>query len=160
MQKVLSSDLTIRAMSESDLEQILAIERRSFPDPWSHRLFRETLLFPHSVNFVLETLDGAIVGYLNLYLIAHEGHLLNLAIHPAWRRKGLATAILSYAIEYLRQRHALHVFLEVREKNQSAIGLYRKLGFEVVGKRKRYYAETNEDALVMRLNCAGNQHGE
>lgn len=159
MRKVLSSDLTIRAMSESDLEQILAIERRSFADPWSHRLFKETLLFPHSVNFVLETVEGVIVGYLNLYLIAHEGHLLNLAVHPAWRRRGLATAMLSHTIEYLQQRQALHVFLEVRERNQSAIGLYRKLGFQVVGRRTRYYAETNEDALVMRLDCAGNQAG-
>jgi [ribosomal protein S18]-alanine N-acetyltransferase len=150
---VLSSDLTIRAMSESDLDGILAIEKKSFADPWSQRLFRETLLFPQSVNFVVESTGGEVIGYLNLYLIAHEGHLLNLAIHPAWRRQGLATAILSHTIEHLRQRQALHLFLEVREKNQSAIGLYRKFGFEVVGKRKRYYAETNEDALVMQLAC-------
>jgi [ribosomal protein S18]-alanine N-acetyltransferase len=153
LQKDLSSDLTIRAMGESDFDEILAIEKKSFADPWSQRLFKETLLFPHSANFVLVSPRGEIVGYLNLYLIAQEGHLLNLAIHPAWRRQGLATAILSYTIEHLRQRQALHVFLEVREKNQSAIGLYRKLGFEVVGKRKRYYAETNEDALVMHLAC-------
>ena len=153
MQNALSSELTIRAMSESDLDEIIAIETKSFADPWSQRLFRETLLFPHSVNFVLESPGGEVVGYLNLYLIAQEGHLLNLAIHPAWRRQGLATAMLAHTIEYLRQRQALQLFLEVREKNQSAIGLYRKLGFEVVGKRKKYYAETNEDALVMQLVC-------
>ena len=151
MQNALSSELTIRAMSESDLDEIIAIEKKSFADPWSQRLFRETLLFPHSVNFVLESPGGEVVGYLNLYLIAQEGHLLNLAIHPAWRRQGLASAILSHTIEHLRQRQALQLFLEVREKNQSAIRLYRKLGFEVVGKRKKYYAETNEDALVMHL---------
>lgn len=153
MQNALSSELTIRAMSESDLDEIIAIEKKSFADPWSQRLFRETLLFPHSVNFVLESPGGEVVGYLNLYLIAQEGHLLNLAIHPAWRRQGLATAMLAHTIQYLRQRQALQLFLEVREKNQSAIGLYRKLGFEVVGKRKKYYAETNEDALVMQLVC-------
>lgn len=153
MQNALSSELTIRAMSESDLDEIIAIEKKSFADPWSQRLFRETLLFPHSVNFVLESPGGEVVGYLNLYLIAQEGHLLNLAIHPAWRRQGLATAMLAHTIQYLRQRQALQLFLEVREKNQSAIRLYRKLGFEVVGKRKKYYAETNEDALVMQLVC-------
>ena len=153
MQNALSSELTIRAMSESDLDEIIAIETKSFADPWSQRLFRETLLFPHSVNFVLESPGGEVVGYLNLYLIAQEGHLLNLAIHPAWRRQGLATAMLAHTIQYLRQRQALQLFLEVREKNQSAIRLYRKLGFEVVGKRKKYYAETNEDALVMQLVC-------
>jgi len=153
LQNALSSELTIRAMSESDLDEIIAIEKKSFADPWSQRLFRETLLFPHSVNFVLESPGGEVVGYLNLYLIAQEGHLLNLAIHPAWRRQGLATAMLAHTIQYLRQRQALQLFLEVREKNQSAIRLYRKLGFEVVGKRKKYYAETNEDALVMQLVC-------
>ena len=153
MQNAMLSNLTIRAMSESDLDEIIAIEKKSFADPWSQRLFRETLLFPHSVNFVLESPGGEVVGYLNLYLIAQEGHLLNLAIHPAWRRQGLATAMLAHTIQYLRQRQALQLFLEVREKNQSAIRLYRKLGFEVVGKRKKYYAETNEDALVMQLVC-------
>lgn len=153
MQKALSSDLTIREMGESDLDGILAIEKRSFGDPWSPRLFRETMLFPHSINFVMESADGEIIGYLNLYLIAQEGHLLNLAVHPDWRRQGLATTILSHTIEHIRERDALYLFLEVREKNQSAIGLYKKFGFEVVGKRKRYYAETNEDALVMQLAC-------
>ena len=155
MRKSLTGDLTIRVMCESDLEEILTIEKTSFADPWSPRLFRETLLFPHSVNFVVESPDGGVIGYLNLYLIAQEGHLLNLAVHPAWRRQGLATAILAHTMDHLRQRDALNVFLEVREKNQSAIGLYRKFGFEVVGKRKRYYAETNEDALVMQLACKG-----
>ena len=69
-------------------------KRVSFADPWSRRLFKETLSFPHSVNFVMQGATGALLGYINFYVIAEEGHLLNLAIHPAWRKKGFAAQLL------------------------------------------------------------------
>jgi len=150
--------VTVREMKEYDLEEILAIEKRSFADPWSRRLFKETLVFPHSANFVLQGAAGVLLGYINFYLIGEEAHLLNLAIHPEWRKKGLATHLLNHAIDFLKRRDAAHFFLEVREGNRDAIYLYRKFGFEFIGRRKRYYVETNEDALVMRLACGGEQH--
>ncbi len=153
MQNALSQSATIREMKESDLEEILAIEKVSFADPWSRRLFKETLLFPHSVNFVLQGATGALLGYINFYLIGEEGHLLNLAIHPNWRKKGLAAQLLNHAIDFLKRKNAAHFFLEVREGNLDAIRLYSKFGFEHIGRRKRYYVETNEDALVMHLIC-------
>jgi [ribosomal protein S18]-alanine N-acetyltransferase len=153
LQKGLSESVTIRDMKESDLEEILAIEKKSFADPWSRRLFKETLSFPHSVNFVLQEATGALVGYINFYLIAGEAHMLNLAIHRDWRKKGLASRLLNHAIDFLRHRGAAHFFLEVREGNLEAIRLYSKFGFEHIGRRKRYYVETNEDALVMHLAC-------
>jgi [ribosomal protein S18]-alanine N-acetyltransferase len=158
LQNALSQSLTIREMKESDLEEILPIEKKSFADPWSRRLFKETLSFPHSVNFVLQGATGAVLGYSNFYLIREEAHMLNLAIHPAWRKKGLATQLLSHAIDFLKRKDAAHFFLEVREGNRDAIQLYRKFGFEHIGRRKRYYVETNEDALVMHLDCGGEQH--
>ncbi len=153
MQNALSADFAIREMKESDLEEILAIEKRSFADPWSKKLFRETLAFPDSANFVVQDPTGAIVGYINFYVIAHEAHMLNLAVHPGWRKRGTATQLLAHSIGYLKHLRAEHFYLEVRESNRDAISLYRKFGFEVIGKRKRYYVETNEDALVMRLTC-------
>ena len=159
MQKALSADVTIEEMKESDLEEVLAIEKKSFADPWSRRLFRETLSFPHSVNFVMRGSEGALLGYINFYIIAQEAHMLNLAIHPSWRKKGFATRLLTHSIEQLKHQDAMHFFLDVREGNQDAIELYRKFGFEVIGKRKRYYSETNEDALVMHLACGSLQHG-
>jgi [ribosomal protein S18]-alanine N-acetyltransferase len=159
LQKALSVNVTIEAMKESDLEKVLAIEKKSFADPWSRKLFRETLSFPHSVSFVMHGPDRALLGYINFYVIAQEGHMLNLAIHPAWRKKGFATRLLTHSLDYLKQQNAMHFFLEVREGNLDAIGLYRKFGFEIIGKRKRYYAETNEDALVMHLACGSLQHG-
>ena len=152
MQKALSVDsLTIEAMKESDLEEVLAIEKKSFADPWSRRLFEETLAYPHSVNFVLRGPGKAVLGYINFYIIAEEAHMLNLAVHPDWRKKGLATRLLAYSLEHLRHRNAPDVFLEVREGNRDAIQLYSRFGFQAIGKRKKYYVETNEDALVMHL---------
>ena len=158
MPNALSQSVTIREMKESDLEEILAIEKVSFADPWSRRLFKETLSFPHSVNFVLQGATAAVLGYINFYLIGEEAHMLNLAIHPDWRKKGLASQLLNHAIDFLKQRRAAHFFLEVREGNLEAIRLYSKFGFEHIGRRKRYYVETNEDALVMHLTCRSEQH--
>lgn len=151
MQKAVSADFTIQETSGSDLEEILAIEKKSFADPWSRRLFEETLAYPHSVNFVLRGPDKAVLGYINFYIIAEEAHMLNLAVHPDWRKKGLATRLLAYSLEHLRHRNAPDVFLEVREGNRDAIQLYSRFGFQAIGKRKKYYVETNEDALVMHL---------
>ncbi len=153
------SPMRIEEMSESDLDEILAIEKKSFADPWSRKLFKETLSFPHSVNLVLRGPDNAVLGYVNFYVIAEEAHMLNLAIHPDWRKKGLATRLLEYSLEHLRHMNAPQVFLEVREGNRDAIKLYSRFGFQAIGKRKRYYVETTEDALVMHLACRDVRHG-
>ncbi len=157
-QSALLQGMTITEMKESDLEEVLEIEKKSFADPWSRRLFKETLAFPHSVNFVIRASTGALLGYINFYLIAEEAHMLNLAIHPDWRKKGVAAQLLQHAIDFLKRRNAAHVFLEVRESNLDAINLYQRFGFEMIGKRKRYYVETNEDALVMHLASGSNKH--
>jgi ribosomal-protein-alanine N-acetyltransferase len=154
----LSQSPLIKDMKESDLEEVLEIEKKSFADPWSRRLFKETLSFPHSFNFVLRAATGALLGYINFYLIGEEAHMLNLATHPDWRKKGLATQLLDYAIDFLKLKRAAHFFLEVREGNRDAIALYRKFGFQMIGRRKRYYVETNEDALVMHLASGSEQH--
>jgi ribosomal-protein-alanine N-acetyltransferase len=159
LQEALSVNVTIEAMKESDLEEVLAIEKKSFTDPWSRRLFRETLSFPHSVNFVMHGPEGTLLGYIDFYIIAGEAHMLNLAIHPAWRKKGLATQLLTHSFDYLKHQNVMQFFLDVREGNRDAIELYKKFGFDIVGKRKRYYVETNEDALVMHLACGSLQHG-
>ena len=157
-QNASSLAVTVTEMKESDLEEVLEIEKKSFADPWSRRLFKETLSFPHSFNFVLRGATGTLLGYVNFYLIAEEAHMLNLAMHPDYRKKGLASKLLDHVIQLLKGRNAAHFFLEVRESNQDAIDLYTKFGFEMIGRRKRYYTKTNEDALVMHLACGSNEH--
>jgi ribosomal-protein-alanine N-acetyltransferase len=139
-------------MREEDLDEAIEIEKRSFAAPWSKRLFRETLSFPLSFNLVIrKKVDKKVAGYANFYVIGDEVQILNIAVAPESRRAGYATRLLRHAIDVLRARGAREFFLEVREGNGGAIDLYEKLGFVKVGRRKRYYAETNEDALVMRL---------
>jgi ribosomal-protein-alanine N-acetyltransferase len=147
-----SPEAEIEEMTETDLPEVMGIERRSFAAPWSTKLFRETLSFPLSVSLVIrKKVDKKVAGYANFYLIGSEVQILNIAVAPAERRRGYATMLLGCAMRLLRKRGAEEFFLEVREGNADAIGLYRKLGFKKVGRRQKYYTETNEDALVMHL---------
>jgi len=143
-------------MEEEDLGQVLSIEQKSFVEPWSRKLFLETLVFPLSRNYVLETASKKILGYANFYVVQHEAHMLNIAIHPDWRKRGVAALLLGHTIRDLSGRGVREFFLEVREGNGDAIRLYRKFGFDFIGRRKKYYVETNEDALVMRLQLDEN----
>jgi len=140
----------VREMKREDLRDILAIEKESFKSPWTKRLFEETLLSPISANFVIIA-EGGLVGYLCLYTVEDEAHILNIAVSPEHRQQGYATALLEKVIENLGEKGISHYYLEVREGNYEAQGLYHKFGFVAIGKRKKYYTDTNEDALVMHL---------
>jgi ribosomal-protein-alanine N-acetyltransferase len=139
-------------MTEEDIGQVLEIEKRSFAAPWSRKLFEETLSFPLSFNFVArKRVDNRVVGYANFYLIRNEAQILNIAVEPGSRKKGYAARLLTHAIAFLKNCGADEFFLEVRESNHEAMRLYHGLGFRAIGVRKRYYTETNEDAIVMRF---------
>ena len=146
-----TTDLTVRGMGKKDLRDVLAIEKRSFKSPWTKKLFEETLFSPISMNFVI-TAGNELVGYLCLYTVEPEAHILNVAISPAHRQKGYASALMDRVIEELGGKGITQYYLEVREGNNEALGLYRKFGFAAIGKRKKYYTDTNEDALVMHLS--------
>lgn len=150
MPKDSSDEVEIGQMRETDLDEVIGIENRSFVAPWSKRLFLETLSFPLSYNLVIrKKVDNKVAGYAHFYVIGDEVQVLNIAVAPEARREGLAMRLLRHAIEELRGRGAREFFLEVREGNAEAIRLYGRLGFMKVGRRKKYYRETNEDALVM-----------
>lgn len=145
------TDLTVREMRKEDLRDILAIEKKSFKSPWTKGIFEETLFSPISANFVI-TAGDELVGYLCLYTVEDEAHILNIAVSPAYRHKGCASVLLNSVIEQLGEKGITQYYLEVREGNNEALGLYRKFGFAAIGKRKKYYIDTNEDALVMYLH--------
>jgi ribosomal-protein-alanine N-acetyltransferase len=142
---------TIREVTEGDIGNILEIEKRSFVSPWTQGMFEEALSSPISTNFIMEA-DRNLLGYIMLYAVADEAHILNLATHPDHRREGSASKLIGHTLDYCVRIGVSDFFLEVRESNHGAKNLYRKLGFEVIGRRKRYYTETNEDALVMQLS--------
>jgi len=140
----------IRSAVPADAEGLVAIERRAFSDPWSEASFREALTSPWSFGLVAEMRRG-LAGYLIAREVAGTGEVLNLAVAPELRRRGIGGALLEAGLAALRRRKVDEVFLEVRESNISAQALYVGHGFRPVGQRASYYRNPREDALILRL---------
>ncbi len=140
----------IRPATRADVPALLALERLCFPDPWSERGMIESLETPNGGGLVADSARG-IIGYLITREVGGSGEILNLAIAPGFRRRGVGEELLRVGLAELGGRGVAEVFLEVRESNQAARGLYERAGFRVVGARRGYYRSPTEDALVMRL---------
>jgi len=140
----------IRSAVPADAAALVEIERRCFSDPWSEASFREALESPWTFGLVAHN-ARVIAGYLIGREVAGTGEVLNLAVAPNFRRRGVARALLRGGLGFLRRRRVEEVFLEVRESNQSAQALYLSLGFRPVGQRTGYYRNPKEDALVLWL---------
>jgi ribosomal-protein-alanine N-acetyltransferase len=142
--------ITIRPLAYSDLPQVIAIERRAFPTPWSLAMFVLELSKPSGVcvaAFDSGRPEQPIVGYLICSRYADVWHLMNIAIDPTSRRRGFGTALLE---EMLRRAGPDEAYtLEVRTSNAPAIRLYERFGFRAAGTRPRYYHDTGEDAMIM-----------
>ena len=144
----LLKEITICPMSEADLDQVLAIEQRSFPSHWSRQHFLDELSSTHS--FPLSAFDaaGRLVGFICPMLVLDEGHILDVAVDPAFRGHGLGRLLVERVLADCRAGGASFVSLEVRPSNEAAIALYRVMGFTECGRRKRYYQD-GEDAVLM-----------
>lgn len=140
----------IRSAVPADAAPLVEIERRCFSDPWSENSFREALGSPWSFGLVAHMGRG-IAGYLIGREVAGTGEILNLAVAPNFRRRGVARALLRAGLTYFGKRRVEEVFLEVRESNQSAQALYLSSGFRPVGQRTAYYRNPKENALVLWL---------
>ncbi|MGQ0600397.1 MAG: ribosomal protein S18-alanine N-acetyltransferase [Anaerolineales bacterium] len=162
----MTDSVTITAMVETDIPQVAAIDRISFPQPWSENSYRFELrdnehshfivaLDPHSI-FIPNWLDRLrrrtptrrVLGYAGYWLAVDEVHINTIAVHPEWRRRGIGDRLLQTLMADARKAHARSATLEVRVGNEAAQTLYRKYGFEPVGQRPRYYRD-GEDALLM-----------
>jgi ribosomal-protein-alanine N-acetyltransferase len=141
------TDYEIRRLSYSDLPQVIAIERRSFPTPWSLAMFVLELSKPSGVCLAA-TRDGSLIGYLVCSRYDKVWHIMNVAIDPDERRRGVATALITRLFERIGDEHAQYT-LEVRCSNDPAIELYERFGFRSAGLRRRYYQDNGEDALIM-----------
>lgn len=146
----------IEPMGVGDLEAVLAIERASFVTPWSRRAFLHELERNRVAEaWVAREAGGStsgpdpVVGYVCLWIVADEVHVTNLAVHPAHRGRGIASRMLVAALVRRRALGARRALLEVRPANIEARRLYRSLGFREVGRRRNYYVDTGEDALLL-----------
>ncbi|MDF1545205.1 MAG: ribosomal protein S18-alanine N-acetyltransferase [bacterium] len=140
--------IRIRPMRSSDLASILAEERKIFPDPWPKSAFEDHLEQADWGGLVALS-DGKIAGYACWMVVADEGHLTNIAVSEAHRRKSVARHLLEAILVVTRDKSCEFILLEVRPSNEGAIAFYRKHGFDLLYRRPSYYHNPVEDALVM-----------
>jgi len=136
-------------MEQRDIPRILEIERASFLTPWTEGMFRSQIRFKdHAINIVLVD-GGALIGYAAAWIVYDEIHLLSIAVEPEKRRQGLGREMLESLMATGKAGGGERVILEVREGNGAARSFYRAFGFCEVGKRRGYYSDTGEDAVIM-----------
>jgi ribosomal-protein-alanine N-acetyltransferase len=138
--------LDIRRLTYADLPQVIAIERRAFPTPWSLAMFVLELSKPGGQCLAVRR-DGALTGYVICSRYEEVWHIMNVAVDPSQLRQGIATALLENLIGRLGED--ARMTLEVRPSNHAAIALYERFGFLAAGTRRRYYQDNGEDALIM-----------
>ncbi|HIY21632.1 MAG TPA: ribosomal protein S18-alanine N-acetyltransferase [Candidatus Flavonifractor merdigallinarum] len=135
-------------MDRGHIPAIAALERACFSRPWSEGALEEELYNDTACFLVAEGEDGSVLGYAGLHVILDEGYIDNVAVDPAYRRQGVADALLDVFCRFGAEKLAF-LTLEVRESNAPAIALYEKHGFYTVGRRKDYYDDPKEDALLL-----------
>lgn len=138
-------------MQVTDIPIILEMEKKLFSSPWKKDMFLEEIKSGYA--FVAqEKVGNTIAGYICGLLLYDEFNITNLAVSSSFQRQGLAELLVKFVIGRLLKIHCSNFFLEVRVSNLAAIALYRKLGFEIIGKRKKYYNKPQEDALMMQMD--------
>jgi ribosomal-protein-alanine N-acetyltransferase len=142
-------DVVIRPASPGDLTDVVEIERASFSDPWSFTAFR-SVLGEERLNFHVALEQEKVVGYAVSWCVIDEAELANLAVAPGLRGKGIGATLLDRSMGDAYRSGCVVMHLEVRESNSRARTLYESRGFELVGRRKRYYRAPIEDALILR----------
>lgn len=145
------SQAEIRKMRSMDVLDVMRIELETFTMPWSESTFRGLLRRTDSDLFVAE-LEGAIVGYSVFWAVTDQGELGNVAIDKDHRGKGIGRKLIEAVLARAAERGTREIFLEVRKSNFGAQALYGQFGFYEVARRKNYYLQPSEDALVMRLD--------
>ncbi|MCL4270785.1 MAG: ribosomal protein S18-alanine N-acetyltransferase [Anaerolineales bacterium] len=144
--------LFIRKMIAHDLEQVIAIDQVSFSLPWPQRSFQFELTDNLASRCWVAELDGRIVAMIVSWFIIDELHVATIATHPEFRGRGIGKKLLIHALLSAKKEGAVKSFLEVRASNVVAQSMYRTLGFVEDGRRKEYYKDNNEDAILMSLN--------
>lgn len=149
--------VAMRALRESDLNAVMAIEVRGYPYPWTRGIFLDCLRAGYP-GLAMER-DGMLIGYGVLSLAADEAHVLNICIDPLVQSRGLGRELLRALVRLAGDRGAQRVFLEVRPSNTPALALYHSEGFNEIGRRPRYYpaAQGREDALVMAIELVNGE---
>ena len=141
--------MIITKMGAQHVAQVAALEKLCFSDPWSEKSVGSELENPLSLWLVAEE-EGAVWGYVGSQTVMGETDMMNVAVHPDYRNQGIATALIVGLVEELLRQGSHCLTLEVRASNETAIRVYERLGFTELGRRKNYYRNPREDALILR----------
>lgn len=142
-------------MTADHLDEVAALERICFSDPWSRQLLSEELDNDLSALLVALDQEGQVAGYAGLQVILDEGTVTNIAVRPDCRRQGVAGQLLQVFLDFAQGNRLAFLTLEVRASNYDAIALYGSRGFRSVGRRKNYYEHPREDAIIMTREFSG-----
>jgi len=140
--------IAIAPMTPADLDEVLVIERHSFPSAWSRGSYERELRNRTSC-YLTARHECRLIGYIGMWVIVDEAHITTLAVHPGCRRRGLGSHLLRLLIRQAARRGAAKVTLEVRERNLAAISMYQSFGFHQTDVLRGYYGDTGENGLVM-----------
>lgn len=144
--------IIIREMKEKDLERIMEVEKGAFTTPWSRDSFLLEITKNQLAKYFIAQVNDITVGYGGIWLILDEGHITNIAVDKEYRGLGIGEKILEALIDICKMKEIIAMTLEVRENNEPAKSLYKKHGFVEYGIRPNYYADDNENAIVMWKN--------
>jgi len=142
-------------LDSSFLDEAMVIETSCFTDPWSRKMLSAEIEDP--ATFYLAALDkeGKLAAYAGMKIVLDEGHIHNVAVAPAYRRRGIARTMIQALVAHAKEQRFSCLFLEVRACNDAAIALYHSLGFKKLATRRDYYKNPREDAVVMMLDLGG-----
>lgn len=139
----------IKRMTSDHVSRVAQLEAICFSDPWSEKSVASELSNPLSLWLVAEV-DGQVAGYIGSQSVPPESDVMNVAVDPSYRRRGIAQALVTVLVKELKNAGNTSLTLEVRASNSAAIALYEKMGFAQIGLRKNYYRNPKEDALILR----------
>ena len=145
----LTARVVVDPMRAEDVPAVHEIERLSFSTPWPAYAFEQELKGNRLARYIVARAGERLVGFAGMWLMVDDAHVTTFGVHPDWRRQGIGRQLLLNLIELSVAIGARRMTLEVRPSNQSAQALYQAFGFEVAGRRPRYYTDDGEDALVM-----------
>lgn len=144
----MQQEILIRQMTSEDAAQAASLEKICFTEPWSIAVYEQTLQLPYAYYYAAE-IEGTIIGTVGLQILGGDGEITNVAVLPQYRKQGIASDLLSTALQYGQQMGTHDYTLEVRSGNTAAIALYERYGFITEGIRRNFYTNPNEDALIM-----------
>lgn len=136
-------------VSRDNVDQVAEIEQECFSSPWSKEMLLEAMDNFTASFIAAEADDGTILGYAGINVVMDEGYIDNVAVRSQYRRNGVASALLSVFVRFAEAHQLKFLTLEVRASNEAAIALYTSYGFDEAGRRKNYYSDPKEDAIIM-----------